>query len=256
MKRWVKFFEKFSSKPRNMTKGITMGRLFKAILTGTTLLLSIQLYAEPRIVSVTGHASLEVPADQVLIRFSVINYKIIDINKAKAHVDDTANKIIGELYSLGIKETDITTDGFQLEHEPSYENDCKTEAIPAVGRSFELTLRDLDKYNSAINALVNSGVTDIRSSTTELSDKGALENRAMALAIADAKAQATFLADNLGAKIGKPHKIGHRRANSTNYLEEVLVSGLRRSTNKYEHLHFKPAPIEISAQIYVEFELQ
>lgn len=239
-----------------MTKGITMGRLFKAILTGTTLLLSIQLYAEPRIVSVTGQASIEVPADQVLIRFSVINYKIVDINKAKAHVDDIANKVIGELYNLGIKEADITTDGFQLEHDPDYEDDCKSETIPAVGRSFELTLRDLSKYNSVINALVDSGVTDIGSSTTDLSDPKALESKAMKLAIEDARTQATFLAENLGVKLGKPHTIGHRKTASSRYIEEVVVYGVRNSRAKNEYLNFKPAPIEISAQIYVEFELQ
>ena len=230
-------------------------QLTKLIVATILIFPSIAL-AEKRLVSVTGSATIEVPADIVRIGFSVESRDIADPNEAKGRVDKTANGVLAAVYELGVAKEDITTDGFYLEQNTDYEDECDNSNMPLVGRAFELTLRDLTKYNSVINALVESGISEIDSSRIDVSNRSEIENRAMAQAIRDAKSQAAFLAESLDAKLGAVHKIGHRRTNSSTYLEEVMVSGLRRSSSKYEHLNFSPAPIEVNAGIYVEFEIK
>lgn len=232
--------------------------LSKISKIGLAIILSLPYIAlaEMRLVSVTGSATIEVPADIVRIGFSVENRDIADTNKAKDRIDELSNRVLGTVYKLGIKEEDITTDGFYLEQDPEYEEECIKSYIPMVGRTFELTLRDLTKYNSIINALVESGISEIDSSRVDVSNRSEIENKAMAQAIKDAKSQAAFLAESLDAKLGAVHKIGHRRTNSSTYLEEVMVASLRSTSNKYEHLNFSPAPIEVNASIYVEFEIK
>lgn len=230
-------------------------RISRAALTIILFLPYIAL-AEKRLVSITGKAVIEVPADIVRIGFSVESRDIADTKKSKSRVDQVSNGVLAAMYDLGLGEEDITTDGFYLEHSSDYEEECDSSRNPLVGRSFELTLRDLTKYNLVINALVKSGISEINSSTIEVSNRAEIENKAMAKAIENAKSQAALLVEKLDAQLGPVHKIGHRRTNSSPYLEEVIVSGLRRSSNKYEHINFSPAPIKVNASIYIEFEIK
>lgn len=226
------------------------------IWIASILLLSASALAEMRTIAVTGKGYYEVKPDVIQIGFDVINTEARSLEEAKLTVDEATKKVIAALIKMGIEKDSITTNGFQLEQEPDYEEDCKISYIPAIGRSFEFKLKNIEKYNDVITALVNYGATNIDRPMGELLDYEKHERQALKLAIDNAKQEAKYLVENLGGKIGKVHSIGQKKVHNKYYFEEVVVTGIRASAGKYEHLHFNPRPVEVNAEIYVEFEIE
>lgn len=220
------------------------------------LLVSNAVFADPRVVTVKGKGSAEYQADMTRIGFSVFNKDEKTVEEAKNKVERASQKIVKALMNLGISEKDIHSPSFIVDLDRQYDMDrCPHGYIPVVGRDMEVLLRDVKLYQKTIDALVENGATSIRSVVSELSDREALEKSAMLAAIKDAKEQAQFLVENLGATLGKVHSIGEKNTKTHPYLEDVSLAGVRASQTDDIPYEFKPAPVEVSAEIYVEFAI-
>ena len=227
----------------------------KAILLVVGMLISVSALSESKVIAVKGKGHLEIKPDFILIDFDVINTKAMSVKEANSIVDDATRNVLTALEELGIAKDAVTTYGFQLEQEPEYEEDCKASYIPAIGRNFSLKLREIDKYDKVIKALVESGASNIERPVGGLVDEEAHERAALNQAIENAKSEAKFLADSLGVKLGGISSIGERIVQSNSDVEEVIVTGLRSSIGKYEHLYFNPQPVDIEARIHIEFKI-
>ncbi len=220
------------------------------------LLVSISGFSQ-NVVSVTGKSEISVKPDIVSMSFNIYNTKVMDLPSAKKELDRRTSKVIEALLLVGIDEKDITSEGFELDQYSDDENGCKNQYVYEVGRSFDLILRNLDQYNNVINILISGGVSNIAYAEAKLNESKKYEKQALKLAIEDAKNQASFLVEEFGGKLGSIKNIGHRKT-STRYDDEevIVVSGIRSSLKKNADVYFTPAPVEISAEIYAEFEIE
>lgn len=215
------------------------------------------VHADPRVIAVTGKGSFEQPADQIRIHFSVFNQKEATVKEARDQVEQASSRIVRALMALGVSEADINSPDFTLDLQEQYnERGCPEKLVPTVGRTMEVLVRDVGKYRQVIDALVNNGATRIGSIQSELADQEELEKKAMLEAIEDAKSQARFLVEGLGAKLGKVHSIGDRRTDRVPYRMEMAAKGAGDSAGEPAPYEFRPQPVEVNAEIHVEFQIQ
>ena len=229
----------------------------KILLIISLSILSVYAYSDPRIVAIKGSGSFEYPAETIRVDFSVFNQTDRDVKAAKSKVERASTAIVASLIKLGISEKDIFSPSFTVDLEDQYDgDDCPKGYIPVVGREMEVLIRDVKPYRKVIDALVENGATTIGRVQSEVEDMEKYEQRAMLAAISDAKKQAKFLVENLGGKLGRVHSVGEKRIRNGSYIEEVVVSGIRASVLDEIPYDFQPEPVEVSASIYVEFEIE
>jgi uncharacterized protein YggE len=215
--------------------------------------------AHDRIIAMTGEGRVKVTPDQITVSYRVSRRSADSATKAKSVVDQIASNSAEALVSSGVPQEKITSSSMRIHQSVNYDEDGnQTELYFHVSRSIDFVLNDISSYNQAIQALVDAGVTEVSSSTPTVSNFDEIEQRAVAAAAEDAEAKAKFLAAKLGASLGKVHQIGQQQVRRGVGPDEELVIRSRRKPRPplgsivYD---FKPADIEISASVYVEFEL-
>lgn len=216
--------------------------------------------AQPRIVSTEGTAKIEVVPDIVRISFTVKHSDPHNVAKAKAEVDRTAEKAVHALMAAGVEKADITSNSLSVETAEKYdEHDNAVEVGYVVRRKVDVVLRRLKQYNAVIQALVDSGISDIGSVSPDVSNLDALKRKALAGATADARNLADFLASQLGARVVRVHRIGRQQTQDHFSMQEIVITAFARRegpgvrSTPYE---FSPGTISVSSKIYVEFEIE
>jgi len=219
---------------------------------------SLTVQADTRIIAVTGAASFEREADVIEVSFYVKNINKTDLSEAKKEVDAISQKAVAALVELGVSEEDIFSPEIRIEYEQDYDKgDCPQKYLPIVFRSMGVTLRDIQLYTKLIDTLLESGVTGIDDVESQLSDIEQHEKKAMSMAIQDAKDQAKFYVESFGGRLGKVHSIG-RKSSGRDYgygAEQIEVYGTRNRLKVKEPYNFRPAPIDVDASVYVEFQI-
>lgn len=214
-------------------------------------------YSDPRVIAIEGSGSFEYPAEMIRIDFSVYNQSDRDIKEAKSKVERASSEIVRSLIDIGINEKDIFSPSFTVDLDDQYDSeDCPKGYVPVVGRDMEVLLRDIKLYRKVIDTLVENGATSIGRVQSEVEDLKKYERSAMLAAIEDAKKQAAFLVENLGGKLGKVHSIREKRVRNRSDIEAIVVTGMRASPRDEIPYSFQPEPVEVSASIYVEFEIE
>ena len=106
---------------------------------------------------------------------------------------------------------------------------------------------------------MDAGISEIASVESDIADDRARHEQVLALAVQDARERAGFLANELGASLGDVHQIGRQRTYSDfTVLEEVIVTSRERSDQNVTTLQyeFQPGPVEVRANVSVEFTLK
>ena len=115
--------------------------------------------AEP-FVSVTGNASLEVQADQVIIKFQP---SALDESgeEAKKRVDNKVALVIKNLTLSGFNSEDI--ESISQSSRPEYEYQKNKRTLLGIRVTHELSYRltDIDNVNSFIDAILNAQIKSI-----------------------------------------------------------------------------------------------
>lgn len=211
----------------------------------------------PRIISVEGHGEIEVQPDIVHIHYLVAQVDKQDVAVAKAKVDMIASQSVHALMELGVEEKDIQSSDFGIEPVRDYNRPGEPEGH-RVYRRIEVVLRDVGDYGRAIQALVDSRVSEITQIKPDVSNDAELRRQAMASAAKDARDKAAFLASQFDADLGKVHQVGRQSLQRQFDMKEVMVSAARGDESPPQiPLHeFKPGKVKVTSDVYVEFVLQ
>ena len=211
----------------------------------------------PRIISVEGHGEFEVEPDIVHIHYLVAQIDKQDVAVAKAKVDMIASQSVHALMELGVEENDIQSSAFGVEPVRDYNRPGEPEGH-RVYRRIEVVLRNVDDYGRAIQALVDSRVSEITRIKPDVSNDAELRRQAMASAAKDARDKAAFLASQFEADLGKVHQIGRQTLQRQFDMKEVMVSAARSEQPQTQiPLHeFEPGKVKVTSDVYVEFVLQ
>ena len=207
-------------------------------------------------VQVNGHGDLLVVPDMAYLSLS-IEKVAPDAAAARTDVEARTAKVLAAARKAGIADKDI--DAPSVSVYPEY--GCESSGLSSVsgscirkitgqhvGRTVTLTLRDLSRYGELADGLFKAGVTDLGNVDMDRSDRRVLEQKARALAVADAHDTAAGLAQSAGVTLGAVYSISEQGGGFTPRPMAARYAAAGATASTPEYLNGK---IEISADITV-----
>lgn len=214
--------------------------------------------AQARIISVEGSGEIEVMPDLIRLYYNVSDVHDSDVSAAKADVDQRSSASVRALIKLGVKEEDITSSALNIRSLDDFNpRDGNTGRRHMVQRDIDVILRDVSLYNTAVQALVDSGISEITQIKPDVSNYDELKQQALAQAAMRAREQAEFLAGQFDAKLDRVHQIGRQNIQRHFDFQESVAASMRGAPKaKDTPYDFKPGKVKVTSSVYVEFELK
>jgi hypothetical protein len=210
-------------------------------------------------IQVSGHGALQVAPDMAYV-YLTLEQTDKDAKAARTDVEGRAAKVIALARKLGIADKDIDAPSVSVAPEYDWENESSSISSSGkrvrklsgyhVTRSITLTLRDLERYGELVNGLFQAGVDDLGNVVPDRSDRAALQQKALALAVADAHDLAAGLAKNAGVTLGAVYSISEQGLGGGPRPLMAAALASRSSGAAPEYLNGK---IEISADVQVYY---
>ncbi len=157
----------------------------------------------PASISVTGDSKVSAQPDIGQLSFGVTTGRM---GTAKAAIDSLSkrmNAVLAAVKAAGIDEKDITTEQFYMN--PAYDWTDGRQVLRGyeATQSLRVKVRDLDKVGDILTVATNAGANQAGSVSFTIDNPDAVRAQARGEAIADAKAKAKVLADQLGLSLGR-----------------------------------------------------
>ncbi|OAZ05122.1 26 kDa periplasmic immunogenic protein precursor [Flavobacterium succinicans] len=161
-------------------------------------------------ISVSGEGRVKITPDQAVIVITVVT-KGANAKDVKKENDLKVDAVLKFIKKVNLPTEDYKTRRVALN--PQYEYESKKRSYNA-SQTIEILLKDLTKYDSLMEGLVDAGVNNIDGVTFQSSKLVQYQAEARKLAMKDAKAKADDFVSVLGQKVGKALMISD---NSQNY---------------------------------------
>jgi uncharacterized protein YggE len=214
----------------------------------------------PKVVRVMGTADVKVVPDRAVIDLGVEKQNP-GAAAAKQAADAASRKIIAALHANGVDAKDIQTTYLSLQPQSYVRKGVRVSYFVAT-QTLTVTVRDLPRLDSLLEALIRAGGNRIDSIRYETSELRKYRDQARDLAMKAAHEKADGMARALGQQIGKAQMIDEVPEYS--YGSAGILGNVSRSPaqiyNELESLR----PVQgataagqqsISASVVVSFEL-
>jgi uncharacterized protein YggE len=217
--------------------------------------------SDVRSIEVTGRAEVRYPAEYVVI-WAEVSSTGPSPQPIQTEVMAKVGAIFAYLQDKGLPKDDLGTSFVSLSDVTLdlYDEDCPTQPEgPTFEASTEvrIVLRDLSEYDEVILALLERGLNEIHTISFESSLAADKARVARILAIRAAKEKATYLASELGQRIGHPVKVEEIDTRSyfernASYSNVVMIT---RSGSGGGSSSLLPRELKTSSEVTVVFEL-
>jgi uncharacterized protein YggE len=203
--------------------------------------------ATERTISVTGTGIVNVVPDRAVLTFGV------DTSATTAGAALSANsaamrKVLAALRAAGIDTKDLQTS--QVSLSPSYdENEEKIIGFDA-SNSVTVIVRTISKAGALIDVAVKAGANQVDGPSLQRSDQGELGRKALAAAMADARANAQAIAAAAGLTLGKVIT-----ANVSDVPPPSAFEAKSASPSAPDDTPIEPGQTAVQATVSVTFEV-
>ncbi len=165
--------------------------------------------AATRSISVTGHGEAAGPPDQAQVTVGVQTLAATVEQSARDNQTVVA-RILRALDAQGIDEKDIQTANYSIWPEQQY--DPRGGGEPKitgyrVSNTVRVTVNEVDKVGAVLGAVTDAGANSVQGVSFGVRDTAALEERARAAAMANARERAEALAGLAGVTLGEVQTI-------------------------------------------------
>ena len=211
-----------------------------------------------RTISVTGEAKDEVAPDQAVLSVSLVS-KDKDLNTAKSNNDAMVERVVVIAKDHGITKGKLSTSNLYISPEYSFTNLPQGTGKQVligyiVSRSLRITIDDLSHEEMLLSAIVAAKVDQVNGVEFQLADKEAYTSKLRVKAFADAKAQATALAEAAGVKLGAPLTIS---TNGTMGIEPMPFPRMMMASKGAESVAPSlPGHITLQENVQVTFGIE
>jgi len=158
-----------------------------------------QLPQQPHIV-VEGLGQIEQVPDLAIIRFEVVA-SAADAATAKKNVDAIVGAAITAAKAQQLDESAIKASKINAAPQYDWHNKNRVYTGERVSRQVEITLTDTDRYNDLVDALLATGISQLQTPQLTFSNRRQLQQKALVLALDDARERAALMAQHLGEKL-------------------------------------------------------
>ena len=181
----------------------------------------------PRI-TVDGHAAITERPDVAVVSFGVYALNQ-DLRTAKASVDAAIGRLIKLAETLHIDTKDVSASSLNVASHYSEEKMPKFVGYE-VTRIAEITLRDLARLDELIDGAIQAGANRDFNISLKVSTEAALRERAVMLALEDAKTRAARMAGAVGLKLGAVRSISPGSRSTSAFSVGSLARGIGAGT--------------------------
>jgi uncharacterized protein YggE len=209
---------------------------------------------EPRLVRVSGSATLTAAADQAEIDLGV-STQAASAKEAASENAKRADKVLTAVRQVLGAKANVKTISYAVQ--PRY-GEAKPDRSPiVVGYSAENILRvttsDLARASDVVDKAIASGANDVRGIRFSLENEDAARAEALRQAVAHAKAEAEAIASSLGVKLGHVHSA---ESTAEPPMRPMMMMGAAMArTADAPPTPIEPGSIEVHANVAVAFEL-
>ena len=140
--------------------------------------------------------------------------------------------LLSRLIAIGVADEDINVGAMSVKPEEVREDDPRTRDKSRAQRSLELTIRDLNKYEEIVAALIASDATYVDGVRVHSEDDHALTLQAQRSAMIDARERADALAADAHLIVSGVHSISEfsqRESDRQGYSFTSFHVSLRRA---------------------------
>jgi len=208
-------------------------------------------------ITVTGQGSVKVKPDIAYVSVGVTTSNE-DVKTAQSDNANTITAVIDALKNMGIAEADISTSGYSVYPNYSYDSNKGTSAISGyqVNNYVNVTVRNIDSVGAVIDAAAGSGANNINSIQFSISDSTNYYAQALALAVKNAKTKAVALASAINVKLSAaPVSITENYGNNmpTTYYDAGTANIMAASAESAAPTPISAGQLEITANISVVY---
>ena len=228
----------------------------KAVLILSILFITMSYAQEQKqipMINVSGEGKVKVAPDQASVSISIETKgsKAVDVKQENDKKMDAILKFI--------KKSNIASEDFQTQRislNPNYDYEKKKYNYVAT-QTVQILLKDLSKYDTLMEGLINEGINRIDNVEFKSSKMLQFQSDARKLAIKEAKVKAEDFVSVLGQKVGKAILISD---NSQTYNPQPRMYAMKASLmDKSESAPRETlaiGEIEITANVSVSFVLE
>ncbi|MFH0848982.1 MAG: SIMPL domain-containing protein [archaeon] len=202
--------------------------------------------AQTRAISVTGTGYAYASPDIAYISVTVLTQSATAV-EAQQKNTDTMNNVIGALKAIGVIESDLQTDQYNLR--PIYDSDRQPKIVAyECTQTLRVTWKKVREVGVVLDAAVRAGANNVGSITFALSKQkiDALTGDAIKEAVADAESKAQTLAAALkvtivgktSASIGTPYTPQDMTLALRTSVPTIIPGELRVVVTVYVNYHF------------------
>lgn len=160
-------------------------------------------YPQVRTLSSSGTGEVYLVPDVAYVYVGV-RVDADDVSTALSNNNVQANAVAQAVQELGVEAKDIQTTSFNVYPMQDYSPDGTiSRNYFVVENTVYVTVRDLTKLGTLLDAVVKSGANTINGISFDVQDKEAASAQARDLAIQNAKAEAQSIADASGVRLGE-----------------------------------------------------
>ena len=161
-----------------------------------------------RSLNVSGTGTITIKPDIAYINIGV-HTEMETASAASAQNNTDSDAVIKAIKASGVKDDDIQTSNFNIYQKDMNDPNTgvKTGSVYVVDNTVTVTVRDLTKLGSVLDASVKAGANNVNSIQFDLADRTKAMSEARAQAVKKARAQAEELAAAAGVTLGNVQTI-------------------------------------------------
>jgi len=215
--------------------------------------LQAQQLFPPKLVKTTGTAEVKVTPDRAVIQVGV-ERQSATAKGAKAAADSTSRKLLAALKAQGADDKDIQTAYLDLQPTSYYQKQVRINNFTAT-QSLSVTIRDLSKLDSVMDAVMSAGANRIDGIEYQSSELRKYRDQARAEAVKAAKEKAVALAQALGDQIGKTYSIEEVQQSNGYQTFGLAANAVISAGVPPPPPSTAPGQLTVSASVMVSFDL-
>jgi len=207
----------------------------------------------PRTLSVNGTAQVFLTPDIAYLSIGV-HTENENVAEAVASNNTQAQQVIDALKAAGIDEKDIRTSNFSIYPSQQYTPEGQVKAsVFVVDNTVYVTIRDITGLGEILEASVASGANNITGIQFDVADKTSALSEARKAAVANAKAQATELAQAAGVELGPIHSINVYNSYPMPVYESKAMGGMDMAQS---FAPISPGQLNLTVDVNVVYEIR
>lgn len=186
-----------------------------------SLLVNSNVTNKTDIFTVTGEGTFSVQPDIAYVDVG-IQKTASTVKQAQSQINESMNKIISGLKTLGVDSKNIQTSQYSIN--PNYDWSSSVQKITGYSANTQLKIKitDIDKINEIIDSATANGANQVNNITFDIENREDAENSARKEAVAEANRKAEAAARAAGFKLGKI--ISYSENSNDNLLRPVAYA--------------------------------